>query len=487
MAWARSGCAATSCSVGWWPSSRWDIRRGSRRPTWPGRCGGPLVRAAQPSERRVDLRRDRRGRPHLAGDGVRARAHPSPSSRPRREAHAGASGQDRCPGGGRARRRAQPRHRPPRREARQHPGDREGRRQDLGLRHLENHGGPDAHPVGPDERHPGVLLAAAGARRGADPGGRRVGAGRDAVRRRRGPVAVPRAAQRHRHAHPDRLRDPAAARARRLPLRAPRPDARPDPESRWSMADVAHALRRLAEEHDTSGTREATKIAGPVVAAAGARSRNRNRHRRRPRPSHRLPRRRPRGASAAAAAPRGGGGVGCSPWPYSCWPPSRWAATCSWPTAETTPSRRRTPKLVQRRQPVGRRDGGGASPRRRSPTRSRRTTTRRRPRRPPPRSRPTSRLLSPSRAVGGESSWRSTTASCPATPRAVTRFLSPEYQSSISFEDHEAFWSTIDSVTVEGTRPAGSTQWTSPSSTPRTVAPNARFDASSSSVGATAT
>ena len=38
-----------------------------------------------------------------------------------------------------------------------------------------------------------------------------------------------RAAQRHRHAHPDRLRDAAAARAGRLPRRAPRPDARPEP------------------------------------------------------------------------------------------------------------------------------------------------------------------------------------------------------------------------------------------------------------------
>jgi serine/threonine protein kinase len=35
----------------------------------------------------------------------------------------------------------------------------------------------------------------------------------------------------------------------------------PDPTSRWSMADVAHALHRLHEEHDTSGTREATAIA----------------------------------------------------------------------------------------------------------------------------------------------------------------------------------------------------------------------------------
>ena len=44
----------------------------------------------------------------------------------------------------------------------------------------------------------------------------------------------------------------------------------PDPASRWSMADVAHALHRLHEEHDTSGTREATAIAAaPRPTAAG--------------------------------------------------------------------------------------------------------------------------------------------------------------------------------------------------------------------------
>jgi serine/threonine protein kinase len=35
----------------------------------------------------------------------------------------------------------------------------------------------------------------------------------------------------------------------------------PDPASRWAMADVAHALHRLHDEHDSSGTREATAVA----------------------------------------------------------------------------------------------------------------------------------------------------------------------------------------------------------------------------------
>ncbi len=44
----------------------------------------------------------------------------------------------------------------------------------------------------------------------------------------------------------------------------------PDPTSRWSMADVAHALHRLHEEHDTSGTREATAIAAAPRPTAAA-------------------------------------------------------------------------------------------------------------------------------------------------------------------------------------------------------------------------
>ena len=44
----------------------------------------------------------------------------------------------------------------------------------------------------------------------------------------------------------------------------------------------------------------------------------------------------------------------------------------------------------------------------------------------------------------------------PGAPESGYSLLSPDYQSSTSFEDYEAFWSTIDSVTVEGARPAGS-------------------------------
>jgi hypothetical protein len=44
----------------------------------------------------------------------------------------------------------------------------------------------------------------------------------------------------------------------------------------------------------------------------------------------------------------------------------------------------------------------------------------------------------------------------PDDPETGYSLLSPDYQSSTSFEDYEAFWSTIDAVTVEDTRPAGS-------------------------------
>ena len=39
----------------------------------------------------------------------------------------------------------------------------------------------------------------------------------------------------------------------------------PDPASRWSMADVAHTLHRLHEEHDSGGTREERPLAAPVT------------------------------------------------------------------------------------------------------------------------------------------------------------------------------------------------------------------------------
>jgi len=43
-----------------------------------------------------------------------------------------------------------------------------------------------------------------------------------------------------------------------------------DPGSRWSMADAAHALRRVADRHSTDRTRENTVgTASPVAAAAG--------------------------------------------------------------------------------------------------------------------------------------------------------------------------------------------------------------------------
>src|SRR3954447_15223986 len=44
----------------------------------------------------------------------------------------------------------------------------------------------------------------------------------------------------------------------------------PDPSSRWTMADAAHALRRLHERHRSPGTLAATAALGPGPAAAPA-------------------------------------------------------------------------------------------------------------------------------------------------------------------------------------------------------------------------
>ena len=70
---------------------------------------------------------------------------------------------------------------------------------------------PRADPVRVPHRHPALLLPRAGPRRDPGPGGRRVGARRHAVRRRRGPPALPAAAQPGRGAARHRLRAAAAA------------------------------------------------------------------------------------------------------------------------------------------------------------------------------------------------------------------------------------------------------------------------------------
>jgi serine/threonine protein kinase len=231
----------------------------------------------------------------------------------------------------------------------------------------------------------------------------------------------------------------------------------PNPESRWSMADVAHALRRLAEEHDTSGTREATKIASPVVAAAGAPESTPE-----PTPTPTSTFAAPaeatpaRGTPAADAAPprsrRGGllalavlllaavalggylllGNVGDDAEPQANRESSSSDAS---PSDDATPEGDPTPE-----EPTAEPTDDNSTP----------TET--------PTSEDSVDEPSPQPvARGGRGKFVEEYYSVlPDDPESGYSLLSPDYQSSTSFEDYEAFWSTIDSVTVEGTRPAGS-------------------------------
>ena len=171
----------------------------------------------------------------------------------------GAGRLDRRPGRRRARRRPRARDRPPRREARQHPGHRRRRRQDLRLRHRPDPGRGEAHPVRPDDRHPGVLLPGAGPRRGAV--ARPPTCGRWARR-----CTPPSRAGRRTPTRPTRSAmlatiasdAPPPAGAGRRPRRADRPDDGPRRLARWGMADCAHALHQIHDAHTSDRTREQT-------------------------------------------------------------------------------------------------------------------------------------------------------------------------------------------------------------------------------------
>ncbi len=110
----------------------------------------------------------------------------------------------------RAGRRARRGDHPPRRQAGQRAASRRRSREDQRLRHRPHRRRPDADPVGARHRHPVVLLPRAGPRCRPGPGFRRVGSRRHPVRRRRGPVAVPRTAER---------RSPSCTRSPPSPLR----------------------------------------------------------------------------------------------------------------------------------------------------------------------------------------------------------------------------------------------------------------------------
>ena len=214
----------------------------------------------------------------------------------------------------------------------------------------------------------------------------------------------------------------------------------PDPASRWSMADAAHALRRIHEEHDTSGTREATRVAQPVARPVAA-------------------------AAVPAADP--------TPTPTSTFEHS---------PATGSPRRRggliALAVLLLAACALGGylllgTDTGDADPQA-SPGRSASGS-------PSPSDGPTSQEPAEDPSDDGATPEQEPTAeesadepsSQPAGLDSRTRFvegyygllpddteggwaqLSPAYQSQTSFGEYDGFWSTIDAVSVEETRPAG--------------------------------
>ncbi|MET0951853.1 MAG: serine/threonine-protein kinase [Aeromicrobium sp.] len=229
----------------------------------------------------------------------------------------------------------------------------------------------------------------------------------------------------------------------------------PDPASRWSMADAAHALRRMHEQHDTSGTREATRVAQPAA--------------------------RPAAAAAPAADP--------TPTPTSTFEHSPAAGSADAPPAPpaSTPAERSPRRrgglialgvLLLAACVLGGylllgNDQGDADPQA-SPGRSASGSpspsdgaTSQEPAEDPsddgstPEQEPTAEESAdePSSQPAGQGSRASFVEGyyglLPDDTESGWAQLSPEYQSQTSFGEYDGFWSTVDDVTVEQSRPAG--------------------------------
>lgn len=223
----------------------------------------------------------------------------------------------------------------------------------------------------------------------------------------------------------------------------------PDPASRWSMADVAHALHRLEEQHDP---REATTAfaAPPAATAAGD-----------PPP--------PEPARPARAVP-----VSAEPPPEP--PPERRSGRAPGPSAEPGGRRDRSRWLLPVAALVllaivatagisllNRGDGGSpggaarsssaASPSSDDPTRES----------PPSSDQPddsgSSATADASPAQGGPGRQEFATsyyAALPEDTRKGWSLLSPDFRSRLgNYGDYRGFWSTISSVEVRDTTPAG--------------------------------
>ncbi len=217
----------------------------------------------------------------MAGAGVPALAQPR--QRPRRAPGAapGARRPDRRPDRGGARRGPCGRHRPPGREAGQHPDRpravRRGRARFDGeahrLRHLARRGHPGAHLHRSAHRHPRILRPRDRARRGHRRAQRRLLPRRHPVRRGRGPAAV-------RHGREQRPRAPHTHRAgRRTPAAtcgpswrgaAPPHRRRPRRPPDGAAGAVRAAVRRRVAAGATRGSADAAGRPAPRRPAGPA-------------------------------------------------------------------------------------------------------------------------------------------------------------------------------------------------------------------------
>ena len=216
----------------------------------------------------------------------------------------------------------------------------------------------------------------------------------------------------------------------------------PDPGSRWVMADAAHALRRLHEKHNAGGTREQTAPVAPVAPPPGDG------------PAAVAPPVAPTDATDATDVP---------PEPAPAPAPAR------------APDRRRRGPLLlgllgvlvllglvyagSRLLPSGTDEergaqaaptGGGAASRD-STAGSGGATEPTDPGSAPSTARSSSPAQAPSRSGFVESYY----GVLPDDTEAGYAMLSPGYRARTSYADYQGFWSTIDSVTVDGTAPAG--------------------------------
>ncbi len=214
----------------------------------------------------------------------------------------------------------------------------------------------------------------------------------------------------------------------------------PDPRSRWSMADVAHALHRLHDEHAVGGTREATAVAAPSAGAVTAGSAT----------TAATPVATPAPTPEPAAEPTGVGGsrprrrrgvlVALALALLVLAAGGAWLAlgTADDGADQAAPS---TPKSSRSPGETPSSTGGAASSETSAPT-------------------PETTPAEPAPAPAGTGSKTKFVEGyygvLPSDTETAWSLLSPDYQANAgSYEKYRGFWQTIDAVSVDDTEPAG--------------------------------